>query len=129
MNIQVNDFQWKPGKNDIDYIMLLESSRDEWKKLAQKAIAKLKTLSKVQEPKVLTSDEVQPDELVWIEVPQSDEIWPALLRMSDWFDYPTWVMRGYGLAGHYLHEGYGRDWRCWTAKPTDEQRRAVKWGD
>ena len=24
-------------------------------------------------------------------------------------------------------ESYGRKWRCWTAKPTDEQRGAVKW--
>lgn len=24
-------------------------------------------------------------------------------------------------------ESYGKKWRCWTAKPTDEQRKAVKW--
>lgn len=24
---------------------------------------------------------------------------------------------------------YGKSWRCWTAKPTDEQRKAVKWDD
>lgn len=24
-------------------------------------------------------------------------------------------------------ENYGRKWRCWSAKPTDEQRNAVKW--
>ena len=24
---------------------------------------------------------------------------------------------------------YGKDWRCWTARPTDEQRKAVKWND
>ena len=22
---------------------------------------------------------------------------------------------------------YGKDWRCWTARPTDEQRKAVEW--
>ena len=22
---------------------------------------------------------------------------------------------------------YGKTWRCWSAKPTDEQRKAVKW--
>ena len=86
-------------------------------------------LLKEQEPRVMTADEVQPDELVWIEVPQSDEIWPALLRREDWFDDPTWAMRGYALAGYYRDEGYGRDWRCWTARPTDEQREAVKWDD
>lgn len=24
---------------------------------------------------------------------------------------------------------YGKTWRCWTARPTDEQRKAVKWND
>lgn len=84
-------------------------------------------LLKAQEPRVMTAEEVQEDKLVWIEVPQSDEIWPALLRESDWFDHPTWVMRGYALAAHYLHEGYGRDWRCWTSRPTDAQREVTPW--
>lgn len=50
MSIQVNDFQWEPGKNDAEYIKLLESSRDEWQKIAQKAITKLKTFSMACEP-------------------------------------------------------------------------------
>ena len=24
---------------------------------------------------------------------------------------------------------YGKRWRCWTSRPTDEQREAVKWND
>ncbi len=24
---------------------------------------------------------------------------------------------------------YGKLWRCWTSRPTDEQRKAVKWDD
>ena len=27
----------------------------------------------------------------------------------------------------YGDNSYGKKWRCWTAKPTDEQRMAVKW--
>ena len=23
---------------------------------------------------------------------------------------------------------YNKKWRCWSAKPTDEQRKVVKWG-
>lgn len=48
MSIRVNDFRWEPGKNDAEYIKLLESSRDEWERIAKKAISKLKTLSKTQ---------------------------------------------------------------------------------
>ena len=62
MSIRVNDFRWEPGKNDAEYIKLLESSRDEWQKIAQKVITKLKTLSKAQEPRVMTLDEVKTSE-------------------------------------------------------------------
>lgn len=24
---------------------------------------------------------------------------------------------------------YGKDWRCWSTQPTEEQRKAVKWDD
>jgi len=26
-------------------------------------------------------------------------------------------------------DSYGKKWRCWSAKPTDEQRQAVKWDE
>lgn len=26
------------------------------------------------------------------------------------------------------NDGYGKRWRCWTQRPTDEQRKAVAWG-
>ena len=26
-------------------------------------------------------------------------------------------------------DSYGKKWRCWSAKPTDEQRQEVKWND
>jgi hypothetical protein len=52
-----------------------------------------------------------------------------------YFDFPVadsfavhW--RGYHSVSKYLDDwkaSYGKKWRCWTAKPTDEQRKAVKW--
>ena len=30
-------------------------------------------------------------------------------------------------SGDYLNIDYGKEWRCWTSRPTDEQRQAVKW--
>lgn len=29
----------------------------------------------------------------------------------------------------YGAENYGKTWRCWTTRPTDEQRKAAKWDD
>ena len=28
---------------------------------------------------------------------------------------------------HFFDVDYGKTWRCWTSRPTDEQREAVKW--
>lgn len=32
-----------------------------------------------------------------------------------------------GRVVWYRLDDYGRKWRCWTEKPTDEQRKAVEW--
>ena len=32
-----------------------------------------------------------------------------------------------GFCAYLDGEDYGIDWRCWTSRPTDEQRGAVKW--
>ena len=40
--------------------------------------------------------------------------------------------RGYDKVSAYLREwikDYGRTWRCWTDKPTDEQSKAEPWKD
>lgn len=72
-------------------------------------------LLKAQNPRVLAQDDIEHAEVVWFEARRSLYIEPMLTRnkrfadeSADWFQY-------------------GRDWRCWTAKPTDEQRKAVKW--
>lgn len=54
-----------------------------------------------------------------------------------YFEYPyqekgPWYVhwRGHAQSQRYLDERrhtYNREWRCWTARPTDEQRKAVKW--
>lgn len=54
-----------------------------------------------------------------------------------YFEYPDqearpWAIhwRGFAQSQRYLDERrhtYNRGWRCWTARPTDEQRKAVKW--
>ena len=54
-----------------------------------------------------------------------------------YFEFPhdkddPWIVhwRGYAQVARYLDEwrhSYNQKWRCWTAKPTDEQRRAEPW--
>ena len=37
----------------------------------------------------------------------------------------------YGVTNRYrrTEAGYGKTWRCWSARPTDKQRQEVKWND
>lgn len=43
----------------------------------------------------------------------------------------TWMRQGMaepnGRVGWYKLDDYGKTWRCWTARPTLEQREAAKW--
>lgn len=69
-------------------------------------------LLKGQEPRVLTLEEARTYEVVWPEDKGEGELHPLIVQnnMND--------------SKHYK---YGVHWRVWSAKPTDEQRRAVKW--
>ena len=133
MSIQVNDFQWDPGKNDAESLKLLESSRDEWQKIAQKAIAKLKALSKAQEPRVMTLEEVEQhnnqDGCVWFEQPTYNAV-AAFVRKDD-EDY-TEIISPYLLGepinhGYMANRFYGKAWRCWTSRPDQATREATQW--
>ena len=92
---------------------------------------------KAQESRLMTLDEVIKhyslppvvlDDLNWQEDYLQD-IEPL------YFDFPVedsfavhW--RGYQNVRTYLEDwkaSYGQKWRCWTARPTEEQREAAKW--
>lgn len=73
-------------------------------------------LLKAQEPRVLTLAEYK----ALAEKPKEErdpvwEEWPGLKN--------TWAIpnQAYG--------GYGTSWRCWTSRPTDEQREATSWNE
>lgn len=65
-------------------------------------------LLKEQEPRVLTLEEAKKAEVCWLEQRGYE---PYVTDDAD-----TWNP-----------EIYGKAYRCWSAKPTDEQRKAEKW--
>jgi hypothetical protein len=95
-------------------------------------------LLKAQEPRVLTLEEVRSKQTkaipVWKETKSKNK---AL--------YAGWVLAyevqtGQGITGDclgmaepsgrmvwYKLSDYGKTWRCWNKRPTEEQREAVKW--
>lgn len=85
------------------------------------------SLLKAQEPRVMTLEEVKTipyDADIWIETEYyvgKITIFAATIN--------TKGLRGvmvYGSHKTYDYEAYNKLWRCWTSRPTDEQREAVK---
>lgn len=96
------------------------------------------SLLKEQEPRVMTLEEV----IGHYSLP------PVVLDDLDWqedylqdiaplyFDFPgdddPWAVhwRGYQEVRKHLKDwkaSYGQNWRCWTSRPTGEQRKATPW--
>ena len=79
------------------------------------------------EPRVLTLEEVGQIMTVWGEINgHGFETMPLLLdRIED--SKVRFVSRDVGWYLEADKRDYAKRWRCWSAKPTDEQRRVVPW--
>lgn len=95
-----------------------------WKRLKTDALA----LLKAQEPRVMTLEEIRLANGgdVWLELSGNiaeDVLFAATIdgcgtkgvhTRYEALDYKMYGVKPYG-------------WRCWTSRPTDKQREAVKW--
>ena len=82
------------------------------------------------EPRVLTVEEIRSGavEVAWIEDADKAEVIPGIwFRLSnEGEDEAVDIHIQDGFVGARL-EVYGKLWRCWSARPTEEQRKAVAW--
>ena len=97
--------------------------------LAEKALAALKE----QAPRLMTYDELSA-------VSRTDSIVYVERRTKTYYNEMAFVAveKVYGdtvtfngqksIFGHNKKD-YGKEWRCWTSRPSDEQMKAVKWDD
>lgn len=87
-------------------------------------------LLREQEPRVLTVEEIRSGavEVAWIEDADKAEVIPGIwFRLSnEGEDEAVDIHIRDGFVGARL-EVYGKLWRCWTVRPTEEQRKAVLW--
>ena len=88
-------------------------------------------LLKEQEPRVMTLEDVKQAEVgtvVWLEWRIESKINSGIFfrlinkGIDDSLEFH--VLDGFVAARLAC---YGTEWRCWTSRPTDEQRKAVKW--
>ena len=89
-------------------------------------------LLEAQQPRVMTLEETKKTDYVWYES-RTGFVFPASVRVSlntldgyytvdvwkIWHSEPEWMPE----------KEYGKTWRCWTARPTPEQREAMKWNE
>lgn len=84
---------------------------------------------KAQEPRVLRVEEVvllKQNDVVWLEDYNKKDVIPAIVsRMG-----PMVICIEFALSDRFISVGYddyGKRWRCWTSRVTDEQREATSW--
>lgn len=85
-------------------------------------------LLKEQEARVMTLDEVKAFD--WDYCYLEEERLTGKEYRAVCGDYALICITWPCIASMRIQHGddsYGRKWRCWSAKPTDEQRQAVKW--
>ena len=89
-------------------------------------------LLKAQEPRVMTLEEVKRSagETVWVERWGDSKTIVAQFAPYDTIDDSFYFFTiGNSVSYKVYTEDYYKDWRCWTSRPTDEQRRAAKWDE
>ena len=102
-----------------------------WTTLAHDALAlirqqqeRIKELEAGQTPRVMTLEEANEADAVWIEVLGNVRIIPARINVLDGVAI---VFKFIATQEKASLESYGAEWRCWTQRPTDEQREEAKW--
>lgn len=60
-------------------------------------------------------------------LPNETKLKPAIFQPENSDDEYMCVVSAWCGSGFYSSKSYNMDWRCWTARPTDEQREAAKW--
>jgi len=86
-------------------------------------------LLKEHKPRVMTLEEITKTDVVWLECYGicSNLFKAALpghpLNIND----ATWDFQTHPYTEVMFLVEYGKNWRCWTSKPTDEQRKATPW--
>lgn len=82
-------------------------------------------------PRIISLDEaVRGDDLSWIEInvgggPRNFGHWTDCYRDPNGENY---VISAWAGGNNWLDpEQYGRTWRCWSQRPSEEERKAVPW--
>ena len=101
------------------------------------------SMLKEQEPRILSLGEaiegkngLEIDPYVFVEIKGREDIFIGTVNDASHYNYPNLsfdvgecfqVNRSFPASKIYLNTDYMKTVRCWTHKPSKEQRKAVKW--
>ena len=78
------------------------------------------------EPRVLTLEDALEADVCWLEIEGSDRVPPC--RIGGGVKCVT-IRRFDQVPEAALLDEYGKLFRCWSARPTEEQRKAAPWNN
>lgn len=88
-------------------------------------------LLKEQEPRVLTLEELRSldgtDHFVWLEDNGEYDLYDCYAEVTTYQNNVELNTFGREVEFEPDNEEYGKTWRCWSARPSNAQRMAVKW--
>ena len=83
-------------------------------------------LLKAQEPRAVSPTEAYTADFVYVEF--GGVITPALRTSNERGGHRESYFATQQLGGEWMRwDDYGITWRCWTSRPTEEQRKATQW--
>lgn len=98
--------------------------------LVQEMSVEIIDLLKAQEPRVISYDEIENYEVLWLEVLDvntEDGLAPWVKTKSGHWFSPLLCSDAQPEMILATSDEYGKICRCWTSRPTDKQRKEVKW--
>lgn len=121
------------AKDFKSYVNALDMQRDDYNGIME-YIDDALVLLKEHEPKVLTINQLEDaiDTVVWLETPVSENLadgYSLIMAYSHKYGY-MYFDSPFGdnpSQDRLEYSEYGRSWRCWDRRPSEEQRKAVKW--
>lgn len=83
---------------------------------------------KALQPRLMTLEEAKKRDISYVELRAEDYILPCIVGSPGDGDVIQVKPQLEGFNRIFpRRDYYGKYWRCWTSRPTEEQREAVKW--
>ena len=91
-------------------------------------IVKLTEAISATAPRILTLEEAEEADVCWLEGRSVERIIPCRLHIYAGSITAT-IMKMIASPEDLFLEYYGIEWRCWSGRPSNRQRREAKWNE